>query len=165
MIEKKEYFFIPFLPLGFILIGFGIFVIVRDFLFLQKIGAIYINWTGILIIAIGISIFLFKGGFKYYPQERTITKFIEFAGLKLWTNRINLPNAIDNVQIIKKKKTMTSYYKAAISISSKVITYDLYLVYNNGRKFNRLFSVDQNQAFEYGQIIADSYNVELIKKI
>ncbi|MFN8206587.1 MAG: hypothetical protein U0T82_04170 [Bacteroidales bacterium] len=164
MIEKG-YFLIPFLPLGFILIGFGIFVIVRDFIFLHKIGMVYINWTGFLLIAIGISIFLFKGGFKYDIQEKTITKFLEFSGIKLWTKRINLPKSIDNVQIIKKKKTMTSYYKAVIPVSSKIITYDLYVVYNNGHKFNRLFTVDQKQAFEYGQIIADSYNVEVIKKI
>jgi hypothetical protein len=165
MIEKKTYFLIPFLPLGLILIGLGLFVIIQDFLFLQKIGMIYFNWTGFLIIALGFSIFLFKNGFVFDPVEKKIQKYISFVGIKFWSKWINLPALIDNVQIIKKKKTMTSYYKGAIPITSKVLTYDLFLVYNSGRKFDRLFSVDEAQAFDYGQIIADSYKVELIKKI
>lgn len=165
MIERKTYFLIPFLPLGLILIGFGLFVIIRDFLFLQKVGMIYFNWTGLLIIVLGLSVFLFKNGFVLDPENKRIQKYISFVGIKFWSKWTNLPQAIDNVQIIKKKKTMTSYYKGAIPITSKVITYDLFLVYNSGHRFDRLFSVDQALAFDYGQILADSYKVELIKKV
>jgi hypothetical protein len=154
MIEKKTYFLIPFLPLGLILIGIGLFVIIRDFLFLQRIGMIYFNWTGLLLIVIGLSIFLFKNGIVLDTENKRIQKYISVFGIKFWTKWISLPKSIDNVQIIKKKKTMTSYYKGAIPITSKVITYDLFLVYNSGRSFNRLFSIDQAQAFDYGQIIA-----------
>jgi hypothetical protein len=165
MIDKKTYFLTPLLPLGLILILFGLFVIVRDFLFLQKVGLVYFNVTGLIIVLVGFAIFLFKGGFKFDPINKTLTKYIRFAGLKLWTNQVRLPKSIDYIEVVKKNKTLTSYYKAAIPITSKVITYDVYIVYEKGYRFSRLFSIDSNQALEYGQVIADAYNVELVKKI
>lgn len=165
MIDKKTQFLTPLLPLGLILILFGFYVIARDFLFLQKVGMVYFNVTGIIIVLIGFSLFLFREGFKFDPIKKVLTKYIKFAGLKLLTNQIILPKDVDYIEVVKKKKTLTSYYKAAIPITSKVIAYDVYIIYEKGRKYSRLFSVDSNQALDYGQIIADTYKVKLITKI
>jgi len=168
MVEKKQFFLIPLLPLGFIIICFGIFVVVRSIFHIYQFRLFNFSWIdlepfviGLIIILIGLSFFLFKGGFRFNDKDKIIIKFIEFAGLRLWTKQIVLPNMIDSVQIAKRKMTLAPMWAGLIPLKAKSIIFDVYLVH--GHYFDRLFSVDEKQAIDYGQIIADSYNVKMIK--
>lgn len=141
----------------------GIYIIIKDYLFFNKLGLFVFNWRGIILIIIGYAFFLFKDGFKYYPDEKIILNFIEFAGLKLWTKQKLLPKTIDNIMIGKRILTYAPFWAGLTPLKLKSTVFDVYLVH--GHHYDRLFSVDQKYAIEYGQIIADSFNVKLITKI
>jgi hypothetical protein len=70
---------------------------------------------------------------------------------------------IDYVMIGKRTLTFAPLWTATTPLKAKSIVYDVYLVHGN--HYDRLFSVDQKYAIEYGQISSNSYNVELKTKI
>ncbi|MFN8206584.1 MAG: hypothetical protein U0T82_04155 [Bacteroidales bacterium] len=164
MIERKGYFFSPFLPIGVIFIFIPFYQLIAGILITRKVGIPFINPMSIILLLIGISFFLVKGGYLFNPEDKSIIKFVDFIKFRIWSSKMNLPRSADLVEIHKTNRVFRVYGKSGASFSGKKVMYEVFLVDSNQGKYNQIFLTNKFESIEFGKILADMYNIKLVTK-